>query len=66
MIVADEGLPLKRYLLRPYGGKYLPDEKRIFNYRLSRARRVSENAFGILIQRYTNTLTLRKKIIMNL
>ena len=51
-IVGDEIFPLKKWLMRPYPGKSITEEQSIYNYRHSRARRVIENAFGILACRW--------------
>lgn len=48
VFVSDEGIGMNTHIMRPYPFKQLTNEKRIFNYRLSRARRTVENAFGIL------------------
>jgi len=54
VIVGDEAFPLKTYLMRPYPGRQSSgnDFMTYFNNRLSRARRVSENTFGILAQKF--------------
>lgn len=36
--VGDEAFQLRKDFMRPYSSRYLDDEKRVFNYRLSRAR----------------------------
>ena len=51
ILLADDAFPLKEYILKPYSQIGLTKKRRIFNYRLNRARRVVENAFGILANR---------------
>ena len=51
LLTGDDAFSLTPYLLKPYPMAGLSDEQRIFNYRLSRMRRISENAFGILANR---------------
>ena len=52
VIVADSIFALQPWLMKPYAGHNQPTERKIFNYRLSRARHVSENAFGIMTNRF--------------
>ncbi|XP_076044731.1 uncharacterized protein LOC143027341 [Oratosquilla oratoria] len=52
VFIGDEAFALRTDFLKPFAAKELTQERRIFNYRLSRARRVIENVFDIMSSRF--------------
>ncbi|XP_068735594.1 uncharacterized protein [Montipora capricornis] len=52
VLVGDDAFALKPYLMKPFPQQGLTTQKRVYNYRHSRARRISENLFGILANRW--------------
>lgn len=61
-ILGDKAFMLTKYTMKPFeGNPEAGSKERVFNYRLSRARRVVENAFGILSSVYR---VLRKPILL--
>lgn len=62
VFLGDDAFPLTPNILKPYPGcQDKGSGRRIFNYRLSRARRISENVFGILCARFR---VLRKPLLL--
>ena len=52
VLVGDDAFALKPYMMKLYAMVGLTNERRIYNYRHSRARRISENLFGIVANRW--------------
>ena len=48
VILGEDAFALKNYIIKPFPQRNLTIEKRIYNYRHSRARSIWENMFGIL------------------
>lgn len=62
VFVGDEAFQLTSNVMKPFSGLHNKrTKKRVFNYRLSRARRVSENAFGIMASSFR---IFRKPILL--
>ncbi|XP_032791483.2 protein ALP1-like [Daphnia magna] len=59
ILVGDDAFELTDYMMKGYPGRrtLLPQHETIYNYRHSRARRTSENLFGILATRWRLFLT---------
>ena len=51
-LVGDDAFRLSPFLLKPYPGTSLTRKQRIYNYRICRAHRIVENAFGIMANRF--------------
>ena len=49
---ADDAFPLGKHCIKPYAPSGLTPIKRIFNYRLLRVPKVTENTFKILTNRF--------------
>ena len=58
LVVGDSAFPFQPWLMKPYGNAVLTPEQRYFNYRLSRARMVTEECYGQLKGRWR--ILLRK------
>ena len=59
--IPDDAFTLGKHCMKPFPESNLSDRNRIFNYRLSRMRRISENVFGIwgnTFRVFTTTMAL--------
>lgn len=52
LVLGDSAFPFQRWLMKPYTNAVLTPKQRYFNYRLSRARMVTEGAYGQLKGRW--------------
>lgn len=52
VFLADEAFSLTENILKPYAQRELTHKKRVYNYRVSRARNCVENAFGLIAVRF--------------
>ena len=69
VFVGDDAFALKKFMMKPYPQQNLTADKRVYNYRHSRARRISENLFGILANKWRiffTTINLEPKHVENI
>ena len=48
LFIGEGAFPLRAYLLKPYQGSDLSTDEELFNKKVSSARNVVENAFGLM------------------
>ena len=66
VFLGDDAFALKRFTMKPFHQQGLTGERRVYNYRHSRARRILENLFGIFANRriiFCTTINLEPKYV---
>ena len=58
--LSDTAFGLQERIMKPYPDTVLGPKQKIFNYRLSRARRTVESTFGIMAKRFRYEIYLNK------
>ena len=69
VFLQDDAFALNEFMMKPYLQQNLTADKRIYNYRHNRARRILENLFGIVANRwriYFTIINLDLKIVKDL
>ena len=56
VLVGNDAVALKTHMMKSYPRQNLTTERRVYNYRHSRERRISENLFSILANRWHITI----------
>ena len=65
-LLGGDAFVLMSWIVKPYSRRQLTREERIANYRISRGRRLVENAFGILVSQFRvlpSTMEQRPKVV---
>jgi hypothetical protein len=52
IFVGDEAFPLHKHVLKPFSQRDLNDHRRLYKYRIVRARNIVENTFGLRAPRF--------------
>lgn len=50
--VGDDAFALSHNMMKPYPLSHLTKKQCVYNYRISRDRRIVENAFGLLVNKF--------------
>ena len=69
VFVGDDAFALKKFMMKRYPQQTLTVDKRVLKYRHSRARRISDNLFGISVSRWRiffTTINLEPKHVKNI
>ena len=68
-LLSDDTFALMQLLVKPYSRRQLKMEERVAHYRISRGRKVVENAFVILVSRFRvllGTMEQRLKVVRDI